>query len=156
PRTSCAAKNSPTLNSLIPRAGSASVIDREGDYHSCMFSRYAVVLAALTLPAQDRPRIFRITPVRPISELRPEALAAQPPHESGDFRPSDLIDLATLDARIKFDIRYATRDNFLSTAVYPAARALLQRPAAEALRRAHRALLEQGYGVLVFDAYRPW
>jgi D-alanyl-D-alanine dipeptidase len=121
-----------------------------------MFLRPVVLLAVLVLHAQNPPRIFRITPVRPVSELRAEALAAQPPRESGDFRPSDLVDLATLDPRIKFDIRYATADNFLSTPVYPIARALLQRPAAEALLRAHRALIGQGYGLLIFDAYRPW
>ena len=106
--------------------------------------------------AQTRPGIFRIQPVRPVAELRAEALAAKPPAESGHFRSSDLVELATLDPRIKLDIRYATTDNFLSTPVYSSARAFLQRPAAEALLRAHRELLKQGYGLLIFDAYRPW
>ena len=106
--------------------------------------------------AQTNPGIFRIRPVRPVAELRAEALAAKPPKEPGHFRPSDLVDLSALDSRIKLDIRYATSDNFLSTPVYSSARALLQRPAAEALLRAHRELLKQGYGLLIFDAYRPW
>ena len=106
--------------------------------------------------AQTRPGIFRIQPVRPVAELRVEALAATPPAETGSFRKSDLVDIAGLDPRIKLDIRYATSDNFLSTPVYSSARAFLQRPAAEALLRAHRELLKQGYGLLIFDAYRPW
>ena len=106
--------------------------------------------------AQERPGIFRIQPVRPVAELRAEALAAKPPAESGTFRKSDLVDLTTLDPRIKLDIRYATSDDFLSTPVYTSARAFLQRPAAEALLRAHRELMKQGYGVVIFDAYRPW
>jgi zinc D-Ala-D-Ala dipeptidase len=106
--------------------------------------------------AQTRPGIFRIQPVRPVAELRTEALAAKPPEEPGHFRRSDLVDLATLDPRIKLDIRYATSDNFLSTPVYSSARAFLQRLAAEALLRAQRELLKQGYGLLIFDAYRPW
>ncbi len=32
----------------------------------------------------------------------------------------------------------------------------MQRPAAEALVRVHKKLAEQGYGLLVYDAYRPW
>jgi zinc D-Ala-D-Ala dipeptidase len=32
----------------------------------------------------------------------------------------------------------------------------LQRPAAEAMTRASRKLREKGYGLLVFDGYRPW
>jgi len=120
-----------------------------------LLRRY-VVLGVLALAAQERPQIFRITPVRPVAELRAEALAAQPPQEHGEFLRSDLVDVAKLDARIKLDIRYATSDDFLSTPVYTSARAFLQRPAAEALLRAHRDLMKKGYGLLIFDAYRPW
>jgi len=112
--------------------------------------------APILLIAQERPAVFRIHPVRPIAELRKDALAATPPKESGEFRKSDLVDLAALDSRIKLEIRYATTDNFLSTPVYTSARAFLQRPAAEALLRAHRELMQQGYGLLIFDGYRPW
>ncbi|MGC9948579.1 MAG: M15 family metallopeptidase [Bryobacteraceae bacterium] len=114
------------------------------------------LILALTAAAQTKPGIFRIQPVRPVAELRVEALAAKPPAEPGSFRTSDLVDLTALDPRIKLDIRYATADNFLSAPVYSSARAFLQRPAAEALLRAHRELLKQGYGLLIFDAYRPW
>ncbi len=111
---------------------------------------------ALALAAQEQPQVFRIAPVRPVAELRAEALAARPPHEPGNFLRSDLVDVAKLDARIQLDIRYATTDNFLSTPVYTSARAFLQRPAAEALLRAHRELMKSGYGLRIFDAYRPW
>jgi D-alanyl-D-alanine dipeptidase len=118
---------------------------------------WATVLAAwLVLTAQERPAIFRIAPVRPVAELRSEALAAKPPAETGELLKSDLVELAKLDSRIKLEIRYATTDNFLSTPVYTSAKAFLQRPAAEAMLRAHRELMAQGYGLLVFDGYRPW
>src|ERR1051326_4955803 len=111
---------------------------------------------ALRLRAQSDPGFFHIQPVRPVEELRAEALKAKPPVEPGTFRKSDLIDLTSLDPRIKLDIRYATARNFLTTPIYSSARAFLQRPAAEALLRAHRELLKQGYGLLIFDGYRPW
>ena len=114
------------------------------------------MLLVLAAAAQERPGIFRIQPARPVEVLRAEALAAGPPREAGSFRPADLVDLSTLDPRIHFDIRYATADNFLSTPVYSTARAFLQRPAAAALLAVHRDLLRQGYGLLIFDAYRPW
>lgn len=100
--------------------------------------------------------VFRITPVKPVEELRTAALAATPPAETGDFRESDLAELVTLDSTIRLDVRYATDRNFLSVPVYTQARAFLQRPAAEALVRAHRALRASGYGLLVHDGYRPW
>jgi serine beta-lactamase-like protein LACTB len=99
---------------------------------------------------------FRIRPLHPIGELRPEALAAKPPAEKGEFRRPDLVELTTLDDTIKLDIRYATDNNFLGTPLYTSAHAYLQRPAAQALVRIHRQLAEQGYGLLVYDAYRPW
>jgi D-alanyl-D-alanine dipeptidase len=118
--------------------------------------RTLLFLTAIALLGQERPKFFRITPVRPIGELRAAAIAAQPPREQGGFHRSELVDIAKLDDRIMLDIRYATTENFLGTAVYTSARAFLQRPAADALLRAHRDLMKQGYGLLVFDGYRPW
>ncbi len=71
-------------------------------------------------------------------------------------RSSDLVEVTALDPTLRLEVRYATADNFLGKALYPVARAFLQRPVAEALVRVHRALTPQGYGLLVFDAYRPW
>jgi D-alanyl-D-alanine dipeptidase len=61
---------------------------------------------------------FRITPQRPVAELEKEALAAQPPQETGNFRTPELVELVKLDPAIKLDIRYATTNNFLSTPMY--------------------------------------
>ena len=108
------------------------------------------------VPADQRPSLFRVTPLRPVAELREAARAATPPAEPGPFRKVELVELTTLDPTLRLDVRYATADNFLGTPVYEEARAFLQRPAAEALLRAHRALREKGYGLLVHDAYRPW
>jgi zinc D-Ala-D-Ala dipeptidase len=99
---------------------------------------------------------FRITPLRPVEELRADALKAQPPREPGTFREPELAELVKLDSTIKLDIRYATTNNFLGTPVYTQARAFLQRPAAEALLRAHRELKARGYGLIIHDGYRPW
>jgi D-alanyl-D-alanine dipeptidase len=99
---------------------------------------------------------LRITPVRPVVELRAAALAAKPPVESGSFRQPDLVEIVKLDSTIKLEIRYATDNNFLGTRLYDSGRAFLQKPAADALVRAHRTLKPLGFGLLVHDAYRPW
>lgn len=79
-----------------------------------------------------------------------------PPKESGEFLKPDLVELTELDSTFKLDIRYATTNNFLGKIVYSQARAFLQRPAAEALVRVSKRLREDGYGIVVFDGYRPW
>lgn len=94
-------------------------------------------------------------PVRPLAELRKEALAAKPPPERGEFLKPDLVDLAGIEG-LKFDIRYATDNNFLGAPFYTSAKAYMQRPAAEALARIQKKLQAQGYGLLIYDAYRPW
>ncbi len=99
---------------------------------------------------------LRITPLRPMADLLREATAAEPPKETGEFRTPDLVQPTDLDPSIKLEIRYATTNNFLGTVFYSEARAFLQRPAAEALVRAHRKLEKLGYGLLIHDAYRPW
>jgi D-alanyl-D-alanine dipeptidase len=82
--------------------------------------------------------------------------AQGPPKETGPFRKVDLVELMKLDPTIKLDIRYATKNNFLGKPVYKQARAFLQRPAAEALVRVNQSLRKQGFGLVVFDGYRPW
>ncbi len=99
---------------------------------------------------------FRIDPVRDVEELRVEALAASPPVEEGPFRESELVDLTSLDPTIELDIRYATTNNFMNAVFYEDSRAFLQRPAADAVVRAHHALAIYGYGLLIHDGYRPW
>ena len=119
----------------------------------CRVCSFFLVLLQLSSAQQVS---FRITPVRPVEELRAEAIRKQPPHEQGTFLKPDLVELVKLDPTIKLDIRYATTNNFLGTPVYTQARAFLQRPAAEALLRAHRELKAQGYGLIIHDGYRPW
>lgn len=106
--------------------------------------------------APEPPVSVRITPLRPVEDLRREAALARPPEEKGDFREPDLVELAKLDPAIHLDIRYAGTNNFLGTPFYTEPRAFLQRPAAQALLRAHRWLQRQGYGLSIHDGYRPW
>ena len=82
--------------------------------------------------------------------------SAGPPIERGEFRQPTLVEIISLDPTMRLDIRYASSDNFLGRPVYAESRAFLQRPAAEALVRAGQKLRGQGYGLLVFDGYRPW
>jgi D-alanyl-D-alanine dipeptidase/CubicO group peptidase (beta-lactamase class C family) len=106
-------------------------------------------------PVGRQGTVFRIHPLRPVQQLKYEALKDTPPRVESS-RPSDLVNLTTLDPTIKFDIRYATTNDFLSTPVYDQPIAYMQRPAAEALLRVHKSLQALGYGLLIFDGYRPW
>lgn len=79
-----------------------------------------------------------------------------PPRDPGATAAPDLVDLARFDPRLRLDIRYAGADNFMGRVLYPVARAVAQRPVAEALSRVQTRAQGAGYGLLIFDAYRPW
>lgn len=109
-----------------------------------------------------RNRLFAVLPLAAVlgcAAAAPRSASSggdRPPIERGDFRKADLVELVRLDPGIHLDIRYATPNNFAKRPVYREARAFLQRPAADAMLRAHRALAADGYGIVVFDGYRPW
>jgi zinc D-Ala-D-Ala dipeptidase len=109
--------------------------------------------------AREAPTVASSTPPPAPSAATPLALPVTtetPPIEVGKFRVPELVELVKLDPTIKLDIRYATANNFVGRSLYTEARAFLQKPAAEALKRANAKLLQQGYGLLIFDGYRPW
>ena len=108
------------------------------------------------LPALSAQQTFHITPLRPIEDLRREALVAVPPVQPDSLVKPDLVELVTLDSTIHLDIRYATTDNFMGSRMYNQARAFAQRPAALGVVRAAKTLRAQGFGLLIHDGYRPW
>ncbi|MCW1957410.1 MAG: M15 family metallopeptidase [Mycobacterium sp.] len=71
--------------------------------------------------------------------------------------PDDFVALADVDDSILQDIRYFTPHNFTGDPVdgYIAPMCILTRQAADALARAQRDFVEDGYTLKVYDCYRP-
>lgn len=74
---------------------------------------------------------------------------------TADAAHPELVELEKVIPGIQLDIRYATPDNFTGKTVYPVARCFLVKGAALALGRVQAELQKQGYGLKVFDGYRP-
>jgi zinc D-Ala-D-Ala dipeptidase len=89
------------------------------------------------------------------SEQRPTAKPKRTA-EPAPVAMSGLVELTKLDPTIKLDIRYATPDNFTGRVLYSQARAFLMAEPAAALVRASAHARAEGYGLTIFDAYRPW
>ena len=68
---------------------------------------------------------------------------------------TDLVELVRVIPDLVLDIRYATPNNFTGKAVYPSARCFLAKEPALALRDVQAELKTLGYGLKVFDGYRP-
>lgn len=91
-----------------------------------------------------------------VSVAVPTSAAARDAPPPDSLRQSDLVEVTLRDSTLHADVRYATTNNFMGRPMYSQARVFLQRPAAEALMRANRALRRLGFGLLLFDGYRPW
>lgn len=76
---------------------------------------------------------------------------------SGDSAEVEMVDILDLDSTFVLDIRYATDQNFTGKAVYSPeeARCLLRRPVAEALVAVQADLKTEGYGLMIYDCFRP-
>ena len=138
------------------RAGESVVFTRDARGRVAQVEIGKSVFKRRPLGPEEGSNQLRVTPLRPVPELIKEARTAQPPAETGDFLPTDLVELRKLDPTIKLEIRYATTNNLFGTVFYSEPRAFMQRPAAEAVVRVNQKLKALGYGLLVHDAYRPW
>jgi D-alanyl-D-alanine dipeptidase len=71
--------------------------------------------------------------------------------------PQGFVDAKTVIEGLEVDMRYFGADNFVGVRIdgYEAARCFLARRAASALAAVQRDLGERGYGLKVFDCYRP-
>jgi zinc D-Ala-D-Ala dipeptidase len=66
-----------------------------------------------------------------------------------------LVEVIKLTPTIRLDMRYATPDNFLHRAVYSKPTCLLHKSVADRLALAQKRLAAQGYGLKLWDCYRP-
>lgn len=68
----------------------------------------------------------------------------------------ELVDLEKFIPGIVLDIRYSTTNNFTKEKIYYLAKAYSRRSVAQALKKAQADFAAQGYGIKIYDAYRPY
>jgi D-alanyl-D-alanine dipeptidase len=69
---------------------------------------------------------------------------------------SEFVDIRSVDPTIAIDLRYATQNNVAHRPLYPPGTvALVRASVAERLAVAQKYLKEKGYGLKIWDAYRP-
>lgn len=85
------------------------------------------------------------------------SLSHAPSDPDALVRPDTLVRLSDAVPEVAVEARYFGSDNFIGHPVdgYEAAEAMLTPEAAEALARAAGHAADRGFGILVYDAYRP-
>lgn len=67
-----------------------------------------------------------------------------------------LVNLEHYIPGIQKDVRYATTNNFTKQKLYTKTDIYMRLPAAKALKAVQEVLRKKGYGLLIYDAYRPY
>lgn len=122
------------------------------------FSAYCLLVGCtgIYFGSKKSDETFYITPIKEISELRKISKNSKPPTLDSLDSHKKLIDLKKLDEEFKLDVRYASTNNFMRSKFYVNERAFFNMSAADRLIEAKNELKELGYGIIVYDAYRPW
>jgi D-alanyl-D-alanine dipeptidase len=119
-----------------------------GEGRGISLSRRAVAFGLAALP------LVGCAPVGPDRDVQ-----FIPANKAAALKPDDpkrLLELIKLDPAIRLDMRYATSNNFTGRVLYDEARAFLAAPAAQAVARASKMARSDGFGLTIYDAYRPW
>jgi len=125
--------------------------DKEGNGISCIIggNRYTRKFFG-----SEKSSYFKIKPVKDLEALRQSVNKDVMPAQTAT-NVAELVNLSTIPL-LKFDLRYATDNNCFSASLYEEPKAYLNKNAAEALLRVSKKLSDYGFGLLVWDAYRPW
>jgi len=67
-----------------------------------------------------------------------------------------MYDVQKCIPNIKVDLKYASDDNFMKKKVYNQKKAYLRWIAIKALKKVQKELNKKGFGIKIFDAYRPF
>ncbi|MFN0291516.1 M15 family metallopeptidase [Pedobacter helvus] len=68
----------------------------------------------------------------------------------------ELVDIKKAIPSVVLDIRYATKNNFMKQVMYKQARAFARKPVVEKLKLIQAELKKKGYGLKIYDGYRPY
>ncbi len=113
-----------------------------------------LLLLCLSLSGCVRGATPAPTPI-PTPSPTPEATPTPTPEPTPEPRPEDLVDLPAYIPSLYIDLKYATEDNFTGQVVYDFTVPQLRYGTVKKLAEVQRSLLEQGYSLKIWDAYRP-
>ena len=122
------------------------------------FSAYCLLVGSIGIyfGSNKSDDTFYIIPIKEISELREISKNSNPPILDSLDSHKKLVDLKKLDDEFQLDIRYASTNNFMRSKFYKNERAFFNMSAADRLIEAKNELKKLGYGIIIYDAYRPW
>ncbi len=126
-----------------------------------MLSKIVLFLLSLTLVCSCKqstkaPKATTPTVEKVIPKPEKDTPTPQPKVNKDTIRKDQKwTDMSKVAPQIQQDIRYATTNNFINQQIYECGKCLLRPDVAEALVATQKELEAKGYGLKVFDCYRP-
>ena len=150
-----------TLNEAGPLTSSESSVrferDQDGYGIACRVGGHVYTRAFMGRGTGERGKLFRL-PAHSVAEwaaLREQARAAAMPAFLAEGEAVELVDASSI-AGVQVDSRYGREDNCFGAPLYTSQKLYLGREAATALDKVQKHLAAFGYGLALWDAYRPW
>ena len=150
-----------TLNEAGPMTSSESTVrfERDGDGYgiACRVGGHVYTRAFMGRGTGERGKALRFAPHSEAewNQLRAQAAAAPMPAALAAGQQVELVDASTI-AGVQVDSRYGRSDNCFGAPLYTSVKLYVGREAAAALDKVQRHLAAYGYGLVLWDAYRPW
>lgn len=104
----------------------------------------------------DHGKPFRLPAHADWPALKKIAQEAVMPEGLTSGNKAQLVDLTKIVPGIKLDLRYASDNNCFGFPIVDVPKAYLEQESAMALARVQKRLADYGYGLVVWEAYRPW
>ena len=101
-------------------------------------------------------KVFRMEANVDYLLLKETALKAVIPVKLQQGQAARLVPIRSAVPNVKFDLRYAGADNIFGASLYEAVEAFAEAETAAALKKAADKLVAKGYGLIVWEGYRPW
>lgn len=150
-----------TLTEAGPMAASEANVkferDQDGYGISCRVGGHLYSRGFLGHGTGERAKAFRLPEItaEKWTELRNTAANAVEPQTLIDGTQAQLVDVATIPG-VKVNSVYATTDNCFGAALYTSPKLFISKEVAVSLANVQKVLAAKGYGLVVWDAYRPW
>ena len=112
---------------------------------------YLLFFLTITVPVRAQETVLNKYGLRVIDDIAAYKSGIQQNAEK------QMVDLKKLIPELIFDLRYAGKNNFMKTKLYPPiSTSFLRKPVAKALAIVQKELNKQGLALQIFDAYRPY
>lgn len=101
-------------------------------------------------------KVYRLEINADYQSLKDAAPKAVMPAKLQQGQSGRLVSIRSAVPNVKIDLRYAGPNNIFGIPLIDASEAYAEAETAEALKEAAEKLASQGYGLLIWEGYRPW